>query len=134
MKDLKYNISYELGKVHTEACIYADKIAKEFKPTPMTVAWNQHGEQKTETYEEGECGFAWVNIKPANCRFAKYLKEHKIAENDNYYRGVSMWIGDYGQSHERKLKYAQEYVKYIEKNLSVKYSGIKSIYAMDRLD
>jgi len=55
----------------------------------------------------GVCGFAWINIKPANSRFANYLRSRGIGRTDDYYGGLTIWIGDYGQSMEKKEAYAR---------------------------
>lgn len=55
---------------------------------------------------EGVGGFAWVIVKPGTSAFAKWLKAKKYARTDSYYGGVSIWIGDYNQSMERKSAHA----------------------------
>lgn len=76
---------------------------------------------------EGLCGFAWVNVKPGNSRFANWLKGRGLARRDSYYGGVTLWVGDYGQSHARKVAYARAYAGVLVD------AGLKA-YADDRLD
>lgn len=76
---------------------------------------------------EGVCGFAWVNIKPGTSAFARWLKTSGIARADAYYGGVSIWVGDYGQSHTRKTRYANAFARVLND------AGIRA-YAGDRLD
>ena len=76
---------------------------------------------------EGVCGFAWVNIKPGNSSFARWMKDQGQARPDSYYGGVSMWISGYGQSYERKLAYARAFAGVLVQG------GIKA-YASGRLD
>jgi hypothetical protein len=57
------------------------------------------------------CGFAWVNVKPVNCDFAKWLVENKHASKDIFYGGVSIWVGDYNQSMLHKYEHAKELEK-----------------------
>lgn len=77
---------------------------------------------------EGACGFAWINIKPANSRFCKYLKNAGIGRTDSYYGGRTVWVSAYGQSHARKVAYAHAFARVLREN------GIARAYAGDRLD
>lgn len=55
---------------------------------------------------DGLCGFAWVNLKPANSAFAKWLRAEGLAEKRYGGPGINMWIGAYNQSYEKKRTYA----------------------------
>ena len=77
--------------------------------------------------EGGCCGFAWVNIKPANSKFAKLLVAKGLARKDGYYGGVSYWISAFGQSLTRKEAYAYAFAGVLQEH------GIKC-YAMSRMD
>jgi hypothetical protein len=76
----------------------------------------------------GACGFAWVNIRPGNGRFAKWACAQTEAEwgrpnlklaGKAYHGGVEIWIGGqipqsvdhYGQSVDIKYAYAGAYAK-----------------------
>lgn len=61
---------------------------------------------------EGACGFAWVNIKPGNSSFARWLVKNNYASK-SYYGGVDIWISDHNQSYERKLAHAREMARLI---------------------
>lgn len=37
------------------------------------------------------CGFAWVKVRPGNCKFAKFLKVNKIVSGPAYNGGVDVW-------------------------------------------
>lgn len=76
---------------------------------------------------DGVCGFAWVNVKPGNSRFANWLKKNGFARRDSYYGGVSVWISDFGQSYTRKDAAAQAMANVLSE------AGIKA-YSMSRLD
>ena len=103
-------------------------------PTPMVV-----GEPTTplgddidytkETWlvNDGVCGFAWVNIKPARGGFVKFLKDNKIGRKDSYYGGWTIWVSEFGQSVTRKENYARAFAKVLGDN------GITA-YNMSRLD
>ena len=68
-----------------------------------------------ETVADGPCGFAWVQIKPANKRFSKWLKEAGYADS-SYEGGLTYWISAHGQSYTRKYAHAQAMVKVFEKH------------------
>jgi hypothetical protein len=76
--------------------------------------------------EDGLCGFAWVNIKPANSKFANWLKKQGLARKGTY-GGLSMWIRDYNQSVQKKEAYAHAFAKVLQD------AGINA-YADSRLD
>jgi hypothetical protein len=71
---------------------------------PMHLRNNATGE--VFTVDEGPCGFAWVNVKPGNCRFANFLKAEGLARRDSYYGGVTIWCREFNQSHTRKAAWA----------------------------
>jgi len=56
----------------------------------------------------GVCGFAWLIIKPANSRFAKWLLASGFGRKSSYEGGVRVSISDfrYGQCMERKQAHA----------------------------
>lgn len=76
---------------------------------------------------DGPCGFAWVNVKPANSKFAKFLKERLNARNDSYYGGVCLWVRDYNQSLQKKEAYAYAFARVLQEE------GLKA-YASSRMD
>ena len=76
----------------------------------------------------GMCGFGWVKIKPANCKFAKWMKANGYADIDTYQGGMSYWISDYGQSYEKKRAYAYAFAD------QLKRAGMKKVYPGSRLD
>lgn len=119
-----YECAVAAGRAAAEACV----------PEPMYVVQRQHPLDDTspivKAYPpvmDGVCGFAWINIKPGNSAFARYLKAKGAARTDSYYGGVSVWVGGYGQSYERKSAYASAFAKVLQE------AGIKA-YSMGRLD
>lgn len=80
----------------------------------------------TYTVSEGVCGFAWVNIKPANSAFARWLKKNGMARK-SYYGGIDYWVSVGGQSMERKYAFAQAFARVLSD------SGIRA-YANSRMD
>jgi hypothetical protein len=51
--------------------------------------------------DEGMCGFAWVKVRPANNKMARWLK-HKGEGYKAYDGGWDVSIHEFGQSWERK--------------------------------
>ena len=75
---------------------------------------------------DGVCGFAWVVVRPAGSSFGRWLRKergHSLA----YGGGVSIWVGSFGQSYERKYAYARAFAGVLEE------AGIEA-YAQSRLD
>lgn len=80
-----------------------------------------------EIVEDGVCGFAWINIKPARGKFVNYLKKIGMGRSDSYYGGYTVWVTEYGQSMERKEAYARAFAKVLQDY------GMKA-YGMSRMD
>ena len=123
-------------EIHKKADAAARKAVSEMDVKPMVVGYETSfmsgvidPNKKTYFVEGGPCGFAWVNIKPANSAFAKFLMSKGKVSKDNYRGGVTLWVSDYGQSEQRKACYAHVYAEVIEKEIP----GIKA-YADSRLD
>ncbi len=74
----------------------------------------------------GVCGFAWINITPGNSSFARWLSKNKHAHK-SYYGGVDVWVGEFGQSMEKKQAYARAYAEIVSK------AGITA-WPMSRMD
>jgi hypothetical protein len=95
--------------------------------TPTTPFGNDIDLTKKVYYvPSGVCGFAWVNIKPGNSSFARWLKDKKLAHKD-YYGGVSVWVHEYNQSMELKMAHAGAMAQVFNEH------GIKA-YANSRMD
>lgn len=92
---------------------------------PMTVVDKNTG--KSWFVEDGVCGFAWVNVKPGNSRFANWLKKNDLARKDEYYGGVTIWVSEFNQSMQKKEAYARAMSKVFDD------AGLRS-YAASRLD
>lgn len=50
---------------------------------------------------EGSCGFAWLEVHPGTCRFARWLVKVKRASHDSYAGGVRLSFPALSQSIER---------------------------------
>ena len=84
--------------------------------------------KKVHFVADGVCGFAWVNLKPSNCKFAKWLQEMGFARPDGYYGGVTISVLDYNQSLTRKAAYAGAFAGVLAA------AGFKKVYAYSRID
>ena len=92
-------------------------------PTPMDIAGY-------DPIMDGVGGFAWVNFKMKSGlarKFGRWLQDEGHGRKDDYYGGVTIWIGDYGQSMERKAAHAQAMAKVFQE------IGIDA-YAASRMD
>lgn len=111
------NFEQIFERAATEAYI----AAIQHQPNPMVVCG--------EIIEDGVCGFAWVNIKPGNSKFANWLKANGKAHKAHN-GGVSVWIHEFGQSYERKMKFAGRFAEVIRQELPT----LKRVVAEGRLD
>jgi len=77
------------------------------RPTPMVVEYHK---SKTlyvvEIVDDGACGFAWIKIRPANAKLARWLKAQKLGHKA-YNGGWDVSVHDFGQSLERKASAAR---------------------------
>lgn len=110
-----------------EANSESHAAAQAYSPTPMGVVDSRTGQ--SWRVDSGVCGFAWINIKPGNGKFANWLKRNKFADSDSYYGGVTIWVSDYGQSMERKEVYARTFAKILRERF-----GFERVYSMSRMD
>jgi len=99
--------------VYDKAYSAGMKAAQEISVTPMVVGspstplGNDISPEKPIYFvPDGVCGFAWVTVKPGNSSFANWLKKNNLARKDSYYGGVTIWIGEHGQSLQRKEAHA----------------------------
>jgi hypothetical protein len=86
--------------------------------SPVVQSWQVSG---------GACGFAWVNIRPATSQFARWLKKTGKVDHVAYEGGYNIWCSHFGQSMERKEKWAEAVASVLHKN------GIKA-YSRSRMD
>lgn len=88
------------------------QAAEAHTPTPMIVEQRSHVLDDDSPViqswyvEGGECGYAWISVKPATSSFARWVKAQGLGRGDSYYGGLRIWVDGYGQSRERKEKYA----------------------------
>lgn len=105
--------------------------------------------EPTYFVSDGVCGFAWVNAKASATegrQFLNWLKGSVKSSKplsevldrgvlndpriDSYYKGVSVWVGGFGQSMQKKEAYGQAFARVLNE------SGIDglSVYCMSRMD
>ena len=72
------------------------------RPKPMVVG-QRDGQflHIVDIVDDGMCGFAWVKVRPANSKMARWLKAQKIGHKA-YNGGWDVSVHDFGQSLERK--------------------------------
>jgi hypothetical protein len=102
------------------------------RPTPMVVTEHRNplddSSPVIRTYApvmSGVCGFAWVTVRPATSSFARYLKAR--GHRRGYEGGIQIWVGEFGQSMERKEAYARAFAAVLRE------AGITA-YAASRMD
>jgi hypothetical protein len=82
---------------------------------------------------DGACGFAWVNVYPANKGNTRAGKEErKLLERFGFYKNdyektYQLWVSAYNQSIQKKEAYARAYADVLRAN------GMKA-YSDSRLD
>lgn len=106
--------------------------AKEVElPQFLITETNAFGEQKENAKQyimNGLCGFAWVSIKPANMKFAKWMVQNAGARKDSYAGGVRFPIFGFEQSIDKKAAYAGAFAGVLQD------AGMKKVYMDSRLD
>lgn len=86
------------------ACVKGIEAGNAALPTPMIVRDGFTG-ALVDYVEGGACGFAWVNVRPANSSFGRWLVKNNLARR-SYRGGLDIWISAHGQSYERKCAHA----------------------------
>lgn len=110
-------------EILTEALVDADAAALEATCTPMYLTDGT----TSYTVNDGVCGYAWVNIKPARGKFVQLLKDSKIGSTDSYYGGYTVWSRANTQSLTRNEEWAKTFARVLNLN------GIKAT-AASRID
>lgn len=96
--------------------------------TPTTLLGNKLDYAKPTYYvADGVCGFAWINVRPRNSAFARWLVKTGRGESDNYEKAIVIPVGGFNQSLAKKEAYAQAYA------LALRSHDVKA-YARSRLD
>jgi hypothetical protein len=127
-------------EIHEKAHAAGMKAAEETSPTPMLVFERENplddSSPIVRTYEpvmSGVCGFAWINIRPGTCSFARWASKQPALKgvgtlgNKSYYGGVDISVRLFDQSMELKEAYAQAYARVLSQH------GIKA-FCRSRMD
>lgn len=76
---------------------------------------------KVEVVDSGVCGFAWISFK-GNTSFGRAMRAAGLAR-PAYPTGLNFWVGEFGQSMQRKEEYARAYAKVLREHGVEAYSG-----------
>jgi hypothetical protein len=106
-----YHQAHNAGNVAVSTATITPMVVQQ-KANPL----NDSSDTVQEWYvDDGVCGFASVNIKPANSKFAKFLVANGLARK-SYLGGVSMSVRDFNQSLQKKEAYAYAFAKVLRDN------------------
>ena len=129
-----------IEEIFIEAQLKACDAFHSHKPTPMIVGHaknlfsNEIIPGTEEIVEDGLCGFAWINIKPARGPLVKFLKSKGIGRNGDY-GGYTISSYEstpgtgFSQSMEKNQAGCKAFVKVI-----LKYFPDMNIYVGTRID
>jgi hypothetical protein len=126
--------------VFREADVAGKAAVEKLEVVPMIVGqetslFSNKIDYSKQTYyvADGVCGFAWVNVYPANKGNTKAGKEErKLLERfgfrkNDYEKTHQLWVSAYNQSMQKKESYARAFAEVLRAN------GFKA-YAGSRLD
>lgn len=129
VKDLNVSVSTQVAEqrpskdatnkaIYDEAHAAGMAAAKECVPTPMIVSEHENPWDDSSPVVKqyapvmgGVCGFAWVNVRPGTCSFARWAKKQDLGYSDSYYGGYTIYVHGtefpgFEQSMEIKEAYA----------------------------
>ena len=120
-------------RIFAQALTAGKAAGNAVKPTPMVVGTpttflGSDIDYSKRTYyaSEGACGFAWVVIRPGNSSLARRAVKLGLGRKA-YGGGVSIWVGDHGQSVDRNENHAAAYAEVLRGH------GVNA-YSQSRLD
>jgi hypothetical protein len=106
-----YNEAHTAGMAAGQACQPVGMVVQQHANplndnSPVVKSWD---------VPDGVCGFAWVVVSPGTHSFARWAAKNLNAKKD-YYGGVTVkWVGEFGQSMQRKIAYAQAFAGVLHK-------------------
>lgn len=101
-------------EIYQEAFSAGIKAVSALEVKPMLVL-NQ--DMKVAYYvSDGACGFAWIQIKPANSKFVKWLKDQGIGRKSIYEAGYRISVSEFDQSLQKKEAYANAFAEVLQKH------------------
>jgi hypothetical protein len=111
----------KFSDIHNEAVNAGLEAGEAHKPVPMivgspsTLFGNDIDPNKPVYHvDSGVCGFAWVKIRPARGKFVTWLKSNNIGRRDDYAGGYRIPCFEFGQSLEKKERYASAYARVLK--------------------
>lgn len=111
----------QMEEIHVEANRRGLEAVEKCVPTPMLVGspTTPFGSdidysKNVEFVAGGVCGFAWAIIRPANSRFANFLKRKSYGKYSSYERAVMVNAPMATQSMQLKEAYCKAYSEYIK--------------------
>jgi hypothetical protein len=126
--------------IFREADVAGNAAVEKLEVAPMIVGqetslFSNKIDYSKQTYyvADGVCGFAWVDVYPANKGNTKAGKEErKLLERfgfrkNDYEKTHQLWVSAYNQSMQKKESYARAFAEVLRAN------GFKA-YAGSRLD
>ena len=116
----------DLKVIHLNALKSANERAyKECGPLMTKYEIMKDGTVTGTDVTPGMCGFAKVCTEDLNHEFTKYLLSIGFLKMSEFDKGMAYyWVGFYSQSYEHKSIFAEEYVRYVQKELpflNIKY-------------
>lgn len=126
------NKAKQYADIYKEAMKAGLEAGNAHNPTPMVV--QQHANMFDDNspvvqqwkIDGGVCGFAWVHLSKANTSFAAWCRKNKIG-GKSYYGGWDISCHEFGQSMERKEKWAAAFANVLSSH------GITA-YMQSRMD
>lgn len=115
--------AHEAGQIAADSCTPIPMIVQQH----LNMADDDSPIVKEYHVPQGICGFAWINIRPANSKVAKLAISNYGGRKSHYEGGVNVFVQDYGQSYEKKMTYANAFASVLIE------AGIKC-YPQGRLD
>ena len=122
------NLKFE--QLWQKAVEAGNKAAIEGKPPRMGVR-DLNG-KLVGVVDDGACGFAWIKVRPGNCRFANWGKKTGLFKKD-WNGGVMHWVSAFGQSVDRKAAFAGGVQRVLREGLAELDPKAK-VWGQSRLD
>lgn len=102
---------------HAHSAGIAAGIASKVEPIGFVTGMTCPSDRELHYISSGICGFAWVDVKGARGLIRSALIDAGFSESA-YKGGLSMWVGAFDQSYDRKSAYADAFA--LSFRLSVK--------------
>lgn len=97
----------------------AQAKAEAVTPEPMLIRNTMTGE--VHTVPDGPCGFAWITVRPRNCKLAKFCEGELGWRNSSWHKRIELSVQAFGQSHTLKETFAQAFAEHMN---TLGHSGV----------